>query len=518
MSATEIIDRFMALYRGNLRSTGRYDPKRDRAFTEHNPATVENFAAHLDGEMGIGIVPIMDDDRCWWAAIDIDNHDTDEDIDIKAIDKIIQDNGLPLIACRSKSGGVHAYMFTANPEPAGRVRGVMLKMATMLGYGGSEIFPKQAKLGMTKDKGTKQLGNWINLPYFGGDDTMRYAVHDGARIGLTEFIDLAERKRMTDAQLRALALVGHQEAPPCVAHMLSHGVGQGHRNEALYNTVVYLKKAFPDDYEARAFEINATMFSRPLPKAEASRTISSASRPDYSYRCGEEPIHSLCNRDECLKRKFGITLQDAEQLSTFESLPMFSDLVKYLSEPVRWEITIDGLRVTNLQTAQLLDWRMMRELIADRLTKIVPMIKPVEWERILGPLMKEARVMETPDDASINGIIRARLREFAGKTDLMNKGEDKEDRQALLRGLPVVQNLNGIRCVVFRANDLVNYLKRTRSEELKGIALWFAVKEIGVVHTRIRVKDDIINVWYMPVEEVINAEYYAEPVEFKVDL
>ena len=45
------------------------------------------------------------------ARVSLGLGNTDEDIDIKEIDSKIQINKLPLIPCRSKSGGVHVNLF-----------------------------------------------------------------------------------------------------------------------------------------------------------------------------------------------------------------------------------------------------------------------------------------------------------------------------------------------------------------------------------------------------------------------
>jgi hypothetical protein len=155
-------------------------------------------------------------------------------------------------------------------------------------------------------------------------------------------------------------------------------------------------------------------------------------------------------------------------------------------------------------------------MIADKLTRIVPLIKNQEWERILQPLMQESRLVDTPEDASVAGVVRARLKEFAAKTDLDSPGEDMKERSALLRGMPVVVSINGERSVVFRAQDFINYLKRTKSEELKGTNLWFAVKECGVVHERMRVAEKIVNVWTMPLEQLDHTK--AEKPEIRTKL
>lgn len=513
-------ERLYALFPGNTRSSGRFDPKRDRAFTEDSPLRVENFQDHIDGVIGCGAIPIQDDDACQFAALDIDNHGSDEDIPLRPFAEKIAALNLPLVACRSKSGGIHAYLFLDKPQPCTRIRVLMTAMAIKLGVAGCEVFPKQGKLVTGKD-GKRAQGNWLNLPYYEAEKTMRYAIVGDKKLELLEFLDYVEHHKVTEATLRGLSASEHPDAPPCVQKMYANGVAQGQRNEGLYAIAVYLHKAVGDDYTAKALEANQSVFAKPLPRAEAARTVGSAGKPDYGYRCNEEPCRSLCDRSTCLSRKFGITPADAERQDTVDALPAFTDLVKLVSEPVRWEVKIDTVKIGGISTEQLLDWREIRSLIAERLTKVVPMIKNNEWERILQPLMKDARIVDTPDDASINGVIRERLREFASKTDLMSKGTDKDDRKGLLRGLPVVQQVDGERCVVFRAQDFVNYLKRTKSEELKGVALWLAVKDLGTGHARMRIggrEGENLNVWHLPVKAVVGIESKAEAPEFRSEL
>jgi hypothetical protein len=394
---------------------------------------------------------------------------------------------------------------------------MMDKWAVAVGHKGVEVFPKQSKLLKGKN-GKLQLGNWINLPYMGGDNTIRYAFRNGKRLTLAEFIIAADKAQISEEEVSNQVLVEHGQAPPCVQRMLSEGVPVGNRNEALYGITVYLKRAFPDDYEGRAMDVNTSVFGKSLPRSEAGRTIVSAGRPDYSYRCHEEPCRSLCDKDTCVKRKFGINRTEFDLLSAKQALPIFTDLTKYLSDPIRWEFKLDGISVTNMATEALLSWKMMRIAIADKLTRVAPNIKDEEWQRILQPLMDDARIIEAPDDASISGVIRERLREFAGKTDLLAKGEDLQERRSLLRGVPCVIVSEGERCVAFRSSDFINYLKRTKSEELKGVNLWFSVRGLGVRHTKLRVGEHNVNLWCIPVKEIMEGMTHAEPPEFKSNI
>lgn len=511
------VSRLMALFPGNQRASGRFDPKRDRNFTEDQPIRPADWEAHLVGAMGCGVIPIQDDDTCQFAGIDIDNHGSDEDLPIHEVEALAREKKLPLVMCRSKSGGIHAYLFLEKPNSCGKIQTILGKWAEYLGYPKAEIFPKQARL-VAKGDAPRPTGNYLNMPYMGNGSTMRYCVHEGKKLDLNQFLDLAEKMRMSDAGLRTQVATEHPDAPPCMQRVFANGVAQGQRNEAFYNSVVYFKKMDPEGYEKRALELNQSLFAKPLPRTEMLRTLQSAGRPECTYRCNEEPLKTLCDREACLKRKFGITPADADRLATADALPGFSDLTKYLSEPVRWEMKIGGVKVTNIGTEMLMDWRAMRIMIADRLTMVVPQIKPQEWERILIPLMKEVRIIDAPDDASVAGVIRDRLREFAAKTDLTNRGEDTDDRKAWLRGLPAVQRYEGERHVFFRGQDFVNYLKRTKSEELKGINLWFAVKDIGVQHTKLRAGDHNINVWYIPVKQVLESQMRPQGPEYKSEL
>ena len=56
----------------------------------------------------------------------------------------------------------------------------------MLGYSGSEVFPKQTEL-----KSQDDTRNFLNLPYFKGDDTTRYAFDSkGEAVNLKGFFYL----------------------------------------------------------------------------------------------------------------------------------------------------------------------------------------------------------------------------------------------------------------------------------------------------------------------------------------
>ena len=64
---------------------------------------------------------------------------------------------------------------------------------------------------------------------------------------------------------------------------------------------------FPETWQDKAFDFNARVFDHSLAYTEVKRTIESARRRDYRYKCKQEPCQSLCDSAACIKRKYGIT-------------------------------------------------------------------------------------------------------------------------------------------------------------------------------------------------------------------
>ena len=504
------VHRYMALFRGNPRSFGQWDPilgngtkaERDKASkTVRAPYTDTQYINHLSGKMGLGAVPIFDDSTCFWGAIDIDNHGSDVDIDIAAIEVKVEALKLPLVVCRSKSGGVHLFLFGREPLRAIQVKSMLANWAKDLKIEGVDcIFPKQAKL-ERDDDGSRQVGNWINLPYFNADDTVRYAIEHGEPLPFELFLSLAEDKRVTSAQLDSAYGNDHADAPPCIQQGIGEKIGSGNRNEFAYNVTVYMKKRFPEDYRDRMYDLNTDMFEEPMPFGEIKKVVQSASRRDYRYKCNLEPCKSMCDRKTCLTRKFGITQDAADEMDAEFELPEFTQLVKYDTDPVRWELTVEDKPIM-LSTEELFEWRILRHRIAEKLLRVVPLVKNEKWQKTLKALMSKVVIRMAPEDASASGIVKAQLIQFMQKTDLTSPGTNREDRKALMRGIPIVQDIEGTRSVYFRGQDFTAFLKRNKSDDLKGVNLWFALAKIGVKHGRLRVDDGKSpTVWSMELTE-----------------
>jgi len=504
---TSLAQDFANLFAGNLRSFGQWNPAGGGMSTEKSEVTLRHYEDHLSGRMGLGVVPITDGGTVLFGAIDVDNHgkgSDGSDVDLPALVKKIEHYRLPLVATRSKSGGAHLYLFGEEYLPAKLVIRLLNSWRDMLQIPNHvDIFPKQDSL--VTSSGEKSLGNWINLCYFGGDDTVRYALDaDGNRLSFELFISYAQSKRVTAKELEEIARREHLEAPPCIQKMIHTGVESGSRNDAMYNVVVYLKRARPDSFFDDAMALNKTMFDKPLGPAEAKKVIRSASRRDYLYKCSEDPCKSLCDRKVCITREHGISTEESRDLDAHDSLPQFTELIEYLSEPPRWGLHVNGKLITNIPTIVLRDPAMMGTLIFEQMKINIPKMSQDAWRRrVLDPLIPTLRTIEVPKEASASGVIMAKFGEFVQKADLASDGTNTEDRKALTRNIPVVQVIDGVRCIVFRGTAFSEFLKRNKAEVMTGMDLWTSLRrDCGASHDKMRVPGGKpINVWYAPITE-----------------
>lgn len=489
MSNQDIVDRFMRLFAGLDRAHGVYQLStaktkkgtkvKGSARTVHEPVTKDVWSKHLRGTEGVGIVPITDRATCLWGAGDIDKY---SDLDEAEIDRKIQKFNLPLIRFRSKSGGVHLFMFLTDPAPATLVRQKLTTMMGMLGFAGVEVFPKQTQLASKTD-----TGNWINMPYFAGSKTDRFAVVDGEPLkDLRTFLDYAEQHRIDPDELEDLVLDTGDTlpgGPPCLNLLCRDGFPSGSRNNALFDMGVYARKAFPDTWEAKVDEFNQKYMS-PGSSEEVMAVIKSLRKKEYFYRCKELPINQFCDKAACAQARYGLG-SDSEQLARVVTI---EHITKILTDEPTYIVTVDGVNIEMI-IDDLFNQNRFRKLCLQHISKYPPILKNDQYTAMVQQAMDKRDEEQAPPDASNEGIFMHYVEEFCLSQPLAN------NRDELLLGKPWV---DGER-IHFRIADLARYLEQEKVRGFTPRKIYSTLRtRSDVTHHQFKLLGKCVQCWSMP--------------------
>lgn len=491
--ATEISDetvaRFFARFSGMQKGHGEYildgtedarGKKGGKGETIHYPLDLARVRQHLEGTRHIGTCAIKEDGTCRWGAIDVDLYDTDL---FKLADQVAALE-LPLIPCKTKSGGAHLYLFTNEDVPAELVRTKLMEWAVALGYSGVEIYPKQTRLA-----GPSDYGNWLNLPYQNALMTERFGVLPNGKelVTVEAFLDHAERMQVTIGRLKEIEPPQNQvfrgafeDGPPCLQTLAVRGFAEGSRNNALYNICVLMRKKFADDWESHIDEMNNRFIDPPLGHKEVQNVIKSVRKKDYFYKCNDTPIAEVCNRQICLTRKFGIGTHDNDPGV------VFGPLVKLNSEPVIWFWDVNGRRI-ELSTSELKDQMRFHTRAIEELNIWPKLVKPGEWARIVRERLDKVEIIEAPPEARPDGQVWAHLEQY-----LISRPQART-KEELLQNKPWTDPETKL--THFRATHFQNYLEQQRVR-ITAPKLWSILRTRGADHPPPHsIKGRLVQVW-----------------------
>lgn len=490
--------RFALLFRGLERAHGIYEllqrksigkKVQGKARTVRFPVTDELWEGHFTGAQGLGIVPINDAAQSWFGAIDVDRYD----LKLNEVEAACAKLGLPLLPTRTKSGGVHLYMFAREALPATLVKQKLEEWAVALGYGGAEVFPKQSELLNDKD-----VGNWINMPYFNAASglTDRYGVLKGKRLEIDEFCDRAEELRVTAGQLASIELAPSEdfiEGPPCLQSLSIKGFGEGSRNHGLFAVGVYLKKRYPDDWKAHIDGYNSRYFKPPLGEAEIKDIKKSLTRKDYSYRCNEQPCKAFCNQNVCRTREFGV----GKGLGDW-GIVIDSDVQMVKTDPPYWILSVNTIRM-QFFAEELMRQSAFQKKCMETLRVWPGTLTLDKWRGVVNKVLTDAEEVEAPPESGIAGELAYHLAQFCDP-EAHPAGETREE---LITGKPFAED--GI--VMFRAADFKRYLEAQHFRGLAGARLTAVLKTLGLTHKQVWLpKNRNINVWAMPAAPATTTE------------
>ena len=435
------LHRFRSLYDGLDRVHGKYEIDKDlssrqkkvtgKAITVKANVTEDLYQMHFEGTQGLGIVPIRDDQRCVFGALDIDEYPIDH---AKLVEKIA-DAGMPLVVCTTKSGGAHCYLFLNEPVRADIVQERLKDFAEALGYPSIEIFPKQKILK------ANDVGNWINLPYFdvGSGAFDRYALNAMGKpiMDLNAFVEYGEHMRISKDELLAVKVtkadVPFIDGPPCLQRLAESGFPEGGRNSGLLNIGVFCRKKFGDGWEEELDKLNVAHMQPPLGSQEVQTLIKSLSRKEYGYTCNQSPIQSVCAKDACYGRQFGIGGGDGgvelEQMlgGLMKSVSYNLDGDEIQDEKTIWFLTVDGTQL-QLSTRELFNQDAFRTKCAERLRKLPMKVRPQRWDALLKDRIESAELIVFDAETGVYGHVVLALKEY-----LVRRG-DGQIRDDILAG------------------------------------------------------------------------------------
>ncbi len=462
-----------------------------KARTVHEPVNISSWEQHLKGEIHLGIVPIWDDANCVFGAIDIDAY---KDFDLATIATNCATLNLPLIPCRTKSGGAHLYLFTSEPCPAEVVRGKLMEWAIVLGHSGVEVYPKQTRLA-----GSSDYGNWINMPYQEADTTERYALTDkGVELTADQFLDYAEKIAISVEQLKEITTPENEklkdvleQAPPCLQTLATRGFGEGSRNNALFNIGVYLRKRFGEDMWSDKLDgYNQQFMEPPLGHKEVAAVTRSVQRKTYEYKCTDNPIAQVCNRQICLTRRYGIATGDSDPGV------VFGPLVKIETSPPIWIWDVNGARL-ELDTNDLKDQSRFHTKCMEILNVWPTFVKAKDWAVIVREKLERVEIVEVPPDAKPEGLMWAYLQDYCGST------AKAKSRDELLQSKPWTDNGR----IYFSGGHFKKYLEQTHRLRLDLRQIWSWLRVRGAEHHFFNIKGRGVNVWSIGVFQEQNESY-----------
>jgi hypothetical protein len=385
--------------------------------TSNYPHTIEMWQAHLDGKKfkvktnkgfieadSLGLCPINNNSKCTWGAIDLDNYKPS----IPELFKKLKSLNVPAIPFKSKSGGIHLYIFLTEEVPALLMREKLHSIKNIFGVEQPDkIFPVQKYLNLEKGS----AGSWINLPYHNAKNTQRYMIkEDGSKATLEEFFEAYEKNKITPSQLRKLKSnidegeTGDwfKDGPPCMQALAKFGVEKKARNETLLDMTRYIKMRYPENWKDKVGEYNKKIFIPPMGYDEVKNLIGSRDKKDYPYRCDKDWLKPHCDRDKCILRKFGVGGAATNEV-------VLGPLSYVKSTPVIWYLGFNGEEV-RLSSKEIVKQDLAREAATDQIKKTPPKTK--NWDEQIRALQVKATPIDAPEESQPILRLKAYLENF----------------------------------------------------------------------------------------------------------
>lgn len=520
-------ERMMALFAGSDDGHGTHgEPRKaadsnkweikSTAKTLREPVTLDHWKQHLAGKRPLGIITIRRDAMCKHGSIDYDVYDAN----LLALIAKVESLKLPLVPVRSKSGGLHLFLFLQDWVPAADVRAVLSDWAAQLGIAGSEIFPKQVTL--KHDRG--DMGNWMVMPYYG--DTYGGKLQEqiglkktGGTMTLFEFLNAGERGAVRIEDVAKLArkraevpkhvrqnleedpsqwpepAVPFGDGPPCLETLSRNGVPKGVQNDTLINMGVYFKRRYPENWHDKMHEAAANFLTPPGQVDKTQDAIRSLEKRDYWYACKKEPMCSHCNSAICRTRPFGVGEAD--------DFPCIIEVRVLKTDPPIWFVDLHNGASLELNTDSIYTYTLFLKACINEGKCVFHAMKQSDWLKVIKPWIETAEPIPVPEDSGERGQFLELLEEFVSSK---SRGEQLE---ALFSGRPWLNEED--KCHHFRIKDIHEYLVRSGFKTWTRPMIAQRLRAMGCDHYNTRVKGRPLRAWRVPADKVQGAPVLDTP-------
>jgi hypothetical protein len=451
-----LAEKFLTVFEGlqtihgisNMTGVVGSDGKREASsFAVHTQVTKELWEQHLRGSKSIGQFPLAPDGTIRWAAIDADIYDGS--LQVPGFLERINTLNLPMILCRSKSGGAHLLIFFSERVRMEEVREKIEEFATFFQIGGQEIFPKQDRIGDLAN-GDVAYGNWLNMPY-NGLTPNRYGWKTATEpLTASEFIDKIESIAVTKEQFLGIALPRPpqtlEDGPPCLNYLVENKMDMKRgRNTLLFNLATFFKKQDPEATKEALLEfLNGwnQKFREPLEEKEIKATVlKSTSKRSYHYQCGNDVLKRHCNSNICKTCLFGI---DGDE-DAFD--PNNKSLIQLQTDPPLYFIDYKKKQL-RLTRDEFWSYEQVRKAAMEQARHIPPKMDQEHWLNLVQGYLESVTVVEMPPETTAAGQIVEILQHWRKRASY-----DPED---LFNGMPL---LNKKEDMLFRNQDFRSLLK-----------------------------------------------------------
>tara|TARA_R110002020_G_scaffold448093_1_gene660769 strand:- start:2148 stop:3722 length:1575 start_codon:yes stop_codon:yes gene_type:complete len=454
--------------------------------TVHESVNADIWKQHLEGSLRLGLRPEIEG-MCKWACIDVDPNNY-KDYSEKKYVEIINKYTLPFIPVKSKSGGLHIFVFFTEKAECEKVLKKLSEINEQY-FLAQELFP---------------CNKAVNMPYHNMNASMEFGFdNNNTPIMVGRFIELAAEKKIKPKDFFSLKVKEYEAEsewshyPPCVQKLIQEGWSGNNRNNFLFNVLVLeMKKNSTltvQNLEEVGKERNRQIFNKPLDNNEVIQLAKSVHKGGYQFQCPPKhpEYNPICNKELCKSRRLGIGEAIPEIISAFDKISYIQD-----TKNVWYEFDFKGVRIT-VTPEDMKDEKSFRvRLLKHRLywlTLPKPRKGPSPFELLMKSIVEKAE--ESKDHQYVDTIEEER---YMVLKDFFESHIEQDKFDKLKDGYVVLDSKSNI--CYFKKLTLDRFLKKHASRTFNTTA--DALRMLGC--ERADYKEGEKNVWFVDMPEFVN--------------